>query len=490
MNKANETQYEANQCIQRELKNVQAKYELAIALSGKKYINYNIAEKTGLFHSALSGYAGPKKLTDIPELQIALGLVAPESATSAIAMFSEINSWAPCGCFQLKLQDCDEHEYRWFNSEYKTVFDENGAPVCCLIALEDVTEQRKNALLALMYRRSIERLPFDEVSYYEFNLEKDVCEYSYGGTNMQSGLCCGSWDEMIKYYISILVHPSYKVQSWELFCRTNVIKNYKIGQTLTVFEFPSAVEDSVIWYKIDVGVQCDCFSRNLHASFLLQSLDKERSEILQRDRYIEQLKTELESSRLKIAMGQMQPHFLYNALSSIRTIIKVDPDYAYDLVFDFATHLRSCIKAMSSDEPISFKNELLNIKAYLNIEKIRFGQRLKVNFDIGCENFKIPPLSVQPIVENAVQHGIFNRGKAGGTVTIKSRKSPNAYIVEVIDDGVGFDMNEVLNSSKDCVGIKNTLFRFECLMNAKVNINSIPNEGTRVEITIPENEAI
>ena len=108
---------------------------------------------------------------------------------------------------------------------------------------------------------------------------------------------------------------------------------------------------------------------------------------------VAKLTEELSTSRVRNSIGQMQPHFLYNALGSIREIILDDPQYASDLVYDFTTHLRACIKAMSNNDLIPFEQEIINIKAYVNIEQMRFGDKLKVLYDIKKSDFKIVPLS-------------------------------------------------------------------------------------------------
>ena len=128
---------------------------------------------------------------------------------------------------------------------------------------------------------------------------------------------------------------------------------------------------------------------------------------------IETLTDELEDAKVKNSLSQMQPHFLYNTLASIREIILVDPEYASELIVDFTTHLRACIKTMSSNDLIPFGQELDNIKAYANIEKMRLGEKLKVEYNIACDDFMIVPLSIQPIVENAIRHGIYERGAKG-----------------------------------------------------------------------------
>jgi PAS domain-containing protein/anti-sigma regulatory factor (Ser/Thr protein kinase) len=201
----------------------------------------------------------------------------------------------------------------------------------------------------------------------------------------------------------------------------------------------------------------------------------------------------LAQSRLKNASGQMQPHFLYNALSSIREIMLENPIYAAELIYDFTTHLRACIRSMSSDNLVPFSQELENIRAYVNIEKMRFGDKLCVEYDCPENEFNILPLSVQPLVENAVRHGVFDRGETGGKVIIRTSRGDGCFHVVVEDNGTGFDfeatMEEVTNGQRDSNGLANLIFRFETLMNADVSVESIINRGTRITITIPAESA-
>jgi len=198
-------------------------------------------------------------------------------------------------------------------------------------------------------------------------------------------------------------------------------------------------------------------------------------------------------SRIRNFTSQMQPHFLYNALGSIQEIVLDDPEYASKLIGDFTIHLRSCIRAMANDAPLPFDQELANIRAYVNIEKMRFGAKLKVVYDIPAVDFRILPLSVQPLVENAIRHGIYPRGSRGGTVTIRSRETADAWIVEVEDDGVGFDAREACGEGtakpKDSTGLKNLTFRLDKVMHASVAIHSVKDLGTKVTITLPKGES-
>ena len=206
---------------------------------------------------------------------------------------------------------------------------------------------------------------------------------------------------------------------------------------------------------------------------------------------MEKLEEELRRSRIHNSTSQMQPHFLYNALGSIQEIILEDPEYAAKLLGDFTLHLRSCVRAMENDDPIG--RELENIRAYANIEKMRLGNKLKIRYDIQAEAFSIVPLSIQPLVENAIRHGVYERGMAGGTVTVRSRDKGEAFVVEVEDDGVGFDYpaleKEIAAGKRDSTGLKNIMLRLDKVMHARVQIDSRVGEGTKVTVTIPKGEA-
>ena len=207
------------------------------------------------------------------------------------------------------------------------------------------------------------------------------------------------------------------------------------------------------------------------------------------EKEMQELKEALRMSRIRNFTSQMQPHFLYNALGSIQEIVLEDPEYAYKLIGDFSVHLRSCIRAMTNDALIPFSQELENIRAYVNIEQMRFGNKLKIVYDIETDDFPIVPLSVQPVVENAIRHGIYQRGKQGGTVTIRTKEDNFQRIIQIKDDGVGFDTScltaEEAGNTTDSTGLSNVVFRLEKIMNAKIQIHSEVNVGTNVIITLP-----
>ena len=218
---------------------------------------------------------------------------------------------------------------------------------------------------------------------------------------------------------------------------------------------------------------------------------KYREEHQMLEKELKETKEALARTRVKNASSQMQPHFLYNALSSIREIVLEDPEYASDLIYDFTTHLRACVRSMSSDAPVPFTQELENIKAYVNIEKMRFGDRLTVEYDCPETDFTILPLSIQPLVENAVRHGVFDRGAAGGKVTVRTARGDGCIYIYVEDNGVGFDytktMQQVEDGTRDSSGLANLIFRLATLMKGDVSVDSEIGRGTKVTVTIPIN---
>ena len=196
------------------------------------------------------------------------------------------------------------------------------------------------------------------------------------------------------------------------------------------------------------------------------------------------LSNELTKSRIRLMISQIQPHFVYNTLNAIRAMIKKEPDKAYDMIYDFAGYLRYNINALSDVEIIPFSEELKHIKVYTEIEAERFRERINVVYETSGEDFGVPPLSVQPFVENAVKHGIC-RKKEGGTVIVRSQKMGDSFIVEIIDDGIGFDTSILEQDGKKGVGIRNAVYRLKSLSDADVNIESKLGAGTHVTIIFP-----
>lgn len=199
---------------------------------------------------------------------------------------------------------------------------------------------------------------------------------------------------------------------------------------------------------------------------------------------IERQEKELAQRRMDIMLSQIQPHFLYNSLTAIRRLCDHDPQQAKTAITDFSLFLRANMDSLGSRAPIPFEQELNHTRHYLALEQQRFQARLQVVYEIGCQDFSVPPLTLQPIVENAVRHGVLRR-EAGGTVTIRTAETTAAYMITVADDGVGFQPVDAAGSSSH-IGIENVRSRLAALCGGALEIHSVPDGGTTVTITIPK----
>ncbi len=200
-----------------------------------------------------------------------------------------------------------------------------------------------------------------------------------------------------------------------------------------------------------------------------------------------QVQRELYEAKVSVMVSQIRPHFMYNALSSIAILCKLNPDTAYHATVAFSDYLRGNMDSLKQSAPVPFEKELEHLKKYLYIEKLRFDDQLNIEYDIQDTNFEIPLLSVQPLVENAVKHGVGMK-EDGGTVRISTRETETAHEVIIEDDGVGFDVNEQKNDGRSHIGMENTKKRLQDMCGGEVIIKSKPGEGTVAKIIIPKKE--
>ena len=197
------------------------------------------------------------------------------------------------------------------------------------------------------------------------------------------------------------------------------------------------------------------------------------------------LKEELEQSRISVMLSQIQPHFLYNSLTSVMDLCDSNPKQAKAAIADFADYLRGNLSSLKTENLISFRTELEHIQKYLRLEKLRFQDELEILYDIQVQDFMLPALSVQPLIENAVKHGVGQK-VGGGIVSIHTHETEEHYVIRVIDDGVGFVDGEYAEDGGTHVGIENTKKRLEMMVNAQLEIESKKGEGTKATILIPK----
>ncbi len=186
--------------------------------------------------------------------------------------------------------------------------------------------------------------------------------------------------------------------------------------------------------------------------------------------------------RIRIMMSQIQPHFLYNTLSSIQALCRIDPEQAFNVTEKFGTYLRQNIDTLDKPQLIPFKNELEHTQVYCEIEMIRFPT-VSVKYDTRDTDFLVPALTVQPLIENAIRHGVRIREK--GLVTVYTRKIEGYHEIVIHDNGKGFDVNQKHSPDEKHIGISNVRERIEKMCGGTLTIDSIIGEGTTVTILIP-----
>ena len=210
---------------------------------------------------------------------------------------------------------------------------------------------------------------------------------------------------------------------------------------------------------------------------------------------IQTKETLLTRTKIRHLQAQINPHFLFNSLNTIASFCRTNPQKARDLILDLSSYMRKNLD--SSRGFVNLADELKQIRSYLAIETARFGDRINVTIDVekGCESWPIPPLIIQPLVENSIKHGILSN-EDGGKVEIKIFKKNNMLEVSIADDGAGMlpeQINAVflikdMESQKEGVGLINTNLRLEQIYGPqhKLTIKSDPGKGTFIAFKIPK----
>ncbi len=197
-----------------------------------------------------------------------------------------------------------------------------------------------------------------------------------------------------------------------------------------------------------------------------------------------------QEAEIAFLRAQINPHFLYNALNSIASLCQSAPEKAENVVLELSQYLRRSFDFKRMDSMSTLKKELELLEAYLYIEKTRFGDRLKVEYDIDeTLDLSIPPLVLQPLVENAVRHGLMDN-IAGGTVVISIKQEVNEAVFTISDNGVGMDEGKLggllkENLKERGIGVWNINQRLKMLYSRELKVFSEKGKGTQVSFTLP-----
>lgn len=193
------------------------------------------------------------------------------------------------------------------------------------------------------------------------------------------------------------------------------------------------------------------------------------------------LQRETARQRSKILVLRMRPHFIHNAMTSIYYLCDQDPKKAQQVTLDFNTYLRKNLTAIAKEDTIPFTEELEHTRAYLAVEQAQFEDKLVVDYDTPHTRFHVPPLTLQPLAENAVKHGMSSH-TVPLRVSIRTRKTESGSEIVVEDNGPGFDPSL---ANEPQTTLSNIRQRLELMCNGSLGITPREGGGTVAKVTIP-----
>ena len=225
---------------------------------------------------------------------------------------------------------------------------------------------------------------------------------------------------------------------------------------------------------------------NLTVTLLYQRrrISEQAEELIASERKLLEERECVNDMKIRLVLSQVKPHFLFNALNAIYYLIEKSPMQAQAAIDSFSDYLRGNMEALEHTALIPLSQEMKHVKSYLRLEEMRFQDELEVIYDVKALNFDVPALSVEPIVENAVKHGI-SQNENGGYVKISTDETEDGYEIRVEDNGSGFIVEDIGKDGRLHVGIANVRTRLESMVKGTLTIESEIGKGTRVTIFIP-----
>jgi sensor histidine kinase YesM len=221
----------------------------------------------------------------------------------------------------------------------------------------------------------------------------------------------------------------------------------------------------------------------LGAGHYLHTLDVRREEQLRAER----LRADLASAQLRALTLQLQPHFLFNALNAVGALIITERNQeAFEIVGRLGELLRALL-AIERREEVSLREELELVESYVGIEQARLGSRLRVEWDVASDvtSAQVPPMLLQPLVENAIRHGV-SRSPAGGRLTIAARRQDTRLALEVCDNGPGPSVSRATGEPGGGVGLENTRQRLMHLYGEESRLDLVRDgDWTRLVVELP-----
>ncbi len=256
--------------------------------------------------------------------------------------------------------------------------------------------------------------------------------------------------------------PRTRKESWIPILATALIAGSVAMDFKVIFD-----EQPIGFLTIAISICCVFYYIWLHLQFVREHEDALRA-----------------GQRIQIMMSQIQPHFLFNTLSTIQALCVKDPQTAVYAIERFGVYLRKNLESLNQADLIPLSKELEHTRAYAQIEALRFSN-IRVDYDIQAPDVMVPALSIQPLVENAIRHGV--RGREKGRVTVTARRKANESLIVIRDNGKGFDPGDVRREEDGAhIGIANVRSWLEQMCGGVLEIDSRIGEGTTVTLHIPD----
>lgn len=276
-----------------------------------------------------------------------------------------------------------------------------------------------------------------------------------------------------------------------IYDRLRYPENYRrnIGRKLPIICVLGVIADILAFYirKTSSGLIFSLLALLIYIVFMginmMFKYSEQEKQLMEKDRLLVEKERKLTEQRIATMISQIQPHFIYNTLGTIGQFCLEDPGKAADLVQQFSLYLRGNFTELDNPVPIRISQEIEHVQHYVSIEQIRFPD-IQIQYDLQAEEFLLPALTVQPLVENAIKHGLMGL-ESGGCVKISTYETEDTYCVCVKDDGVGFDPS-VFEDGNQHIGIKNIRGRIEAMCGGTLTVTSVPGEGTTALIEIPK----
>jgi len=280
-------------------------------------------------------------------------------------------------------------------------------------------------------------------------------------------------------------HPTADVSYVERLVKIhNADWYFRIYPLRSWYEHPETWILAITFFSISVLIAF-LFQKNMELRNVKNDLLKINN-ILQNNAAVKEL--ELTENKIAIMLSQIQPHFLYNALSAIAQLCDEDPVKAKQVTMDFSVYLRSNMESLNNKNLIQVEKELSHVKGYLNLEKAIYGDSLNLVYKIEAGGFMLPALTIQPIVENAVKHGIGKK-EGGGTVMLSVCETDKEFLITVSDDGAGYDKANMPHDKQKHIGIENVRQRLKAQCGGTLEITSGSYRGTTAVISIPKTKS-